>query len=413
MNKLVDVKYSFSDYLPLFLVLCFSGNPLFISAGYSKPLLVAFCGLFIIYSLIYISAKEIRVVIARLALIISLVIVISIFQKFILGIVSYPGVFALILKIILGMFMLLYYQSKYMNPLDIYIRVMAFLAKVSLPFFALNFVINTGLPLDVPGQHSFFLYTSFDTPKIELRNAGMFWEPGAFAGYLLLALLFIGLLNRKFEIGSYKKQVIWIIVGLITSMSTTGFLVLAILILIYILQNYKIASIVLVPILIAGSIYAYNNLDFLNKKIEEQYDEALEMEATDVSNTRFGALNMDMQYIEDQPWTGNGLDMRTRYRFHPWISEDIGHGNGMSNFLVYWGIPLFVFWLFCLFQFGYKVSESIPTTIIFLLLMILILQGEQFLNFSIFLMFFSAPVIIYHRYDELYEEEETPLIVVS
>jgi len=401
MKQLTVVKYSFADYIPLFIILCFSGNPLFTTASYSKPLLVLFCAVFVVYSLLYISAKDMKIASLRLLTIITIIIILCVFQKATLGFVSFPGVFALILKIILGMFFLLYYHSKNMNPFDVYIKIMEFLAIVSIPLFALNFLVFIGLPLDIYGQKSLFFYTSFDSPKPELRNAGMFWEAGAFAGYLTLALLFIVIQNRKFVIGQYSRQVIWILIGLLTSMSTTGVLVLVLIIIIYILQNYKIGSLILIPVVVAASIYAYNNLDFLNKKIEEQFEEAVEMEASDVSNTRFGSLNMDVQYITDQPLTGNGLDKRTRYRFHPWVDDDIGHGNGMSNFLVFWGIPFFLFWVFCVFQFAKNGSGSISTAILFVIMVILLLQGEQYLNYPIFLMFFSAPIIEFLRYDEV------------
>ena len=117
------------------------------------------------------------------------------------------------------------------------------------------------------------------------------------------------------------------------------------------------------------------------------------MDPTDVSSTRFGALNMDITYIKSQPLTGNGLHKSTRFRFHPWFDDEVGHGNGMSNFLAFWGIPFFLFWVICLYRFGKQASGSTVTAILFVLLMLLILQGEQFLNFPLFLIFFTAPAI--------------------
>lgn len=119
----------------------------------------------------------------------------------------------------------------------------------------------------------------------------------------------------------------------------------------------------------------------------------MQMSKYDISASRFGALRMDLQYIADQPLFGNGLNIKTRFRFHPWITEDIGHGNGMSNFLAYWGIPFFLFWLFCVYKFARKVSDSSLISFFSLLIIVLILQGEQFLNFPLFLMFFIIPSI--------------------
>jgi hypothetical protein len=131
----------------------------------------------------------------------------------------------------------------------------------------------------------------------------------------------------------------------------------------------------------------------MQEKIEDQFQSSEVMAKDEVSNTRFGALTMDLQYIGSQPLFGNGLDIKTRYRFHPWVKEDFGHGNGMSNFLAYWGIPFFVFWLYCVYILSFNVSKSRATSLLVLVLIILILQGEQFLNYPIFLLFFVIPGI--------------------
>jgi len=228
---------------------------------------------------------------------------------------------------------------------------------------------------------------------MSVRNSGMFWEPGALSGYLNLALIFVALKNGKFQLGDYKMEVLWITIGIITSMSTTGFLVFLIILNIYIFQNYGIANIIVIPVTLLLIYFSFSKLDFLQEKIELQYQESQELTKSDISNTRFGAWKMDMQYIQSQPFTGNGLDIKTRYRFHPWITTDIGHGNGMSNFIVYWGIPFFLLWLFCVYKSAKIITQSTLIAYIVVILLSLLLQGEQFLNFPMFLMFFIIPFI--------------------
>jgi hypothetical protein len=267
---------------------------------------------------------------------------------------------------------------------------MFFLSIVSIPFFILNFFVHVGIQLTNSFLKSMFLYTSFNIPKNELRNPGMFWEPGAFAGYLILALLFIILRNKKFQLGRYKKEVFGITVGILTSLSTTGYIIFSIILLFYVLQNYRYGRIIILPTTVLIMFLAYVNLDFMQYKIEKQFIKSTELSQNDVSNTRFGSLIMDWQYIKTQPLIGNGLDMRTRYRFHPWINEDIGNGNGMSNFIAYWGIPFFLFWAFGFYKFARNISQSSFIAWVVLTIVILTLQGEQFLNFPVFLIFFIA-----------------------
>ena len=393
---MTQVQRSFKDYLPLFLLLCFSGNPLITSEDYSKILLVIYTIGFVSYMHFIVRIKIPDKVIKIFLIVTFFIILLVIFQHILLGFVSYPGVIALILKILLGGYTLLYYKERKIDFLSIYIKILAFLVIVSLPFWFINHFGWYGVDLHFNNLKTFFFYTSFQEGVegfMRVRNSGMFWEPGAFSGYLNLALIFVALSNRRFQIGEFKSEVFWIILGILSSMSTTGFLVFLIILNIYIFQNYGIAKIVVLPVTLLIIYFGYSKLDFLQEKIELQYQESKELSKSDISNTRFGAWAMDKQYIRSQPFTGNGLDAKTRYRFHPWITTDIGHGNGMSNFLVYWGIPFFIFWLFCVYKAAKTISQSSFTAWSVLIILALLLQGEQFLNFPIFLMFFIIPSI--------------------
>jgi hypothetical protein len=386
---------TFKDYLPLFILLLFSGNPLFTSEDYSKTILVIYTLGFVIYMHFVAGIKVPDRMVAIFWVIVVFIVVLVLFQQILLGFVSYPGVFALILKILLGLYTLLYYMDKKIDFLTVYIKIMAFLVITSLPFWLINHFGWYGLDLNFNHLKTFFFYTSFQGLEgyMSVRNSGMFWEPGALSGYLNLALIFVALKNGKFQLGDYKMEVLWITIGIITSMSTTGFLVFLIILNIYIFQNYGIANIIVIPVTLLLIYFSFSKLDFLQEKIELQYQESQELTKSDISNTRFGAWKMDMQYIQSQPFTGNGLDIKTRYRFHPWITTDIGHGNGMSNFIVYWGIPFFLLWLFCVYKSAKIITQSTLIAYIVVILLSLLLQGEQFLNFPMFLMFFIIPFI--------------------
>lgn len=391
------------NYLPLFFLLCFSGNPIISSMGYSKMLLVIYSFAFIVYVFSFVNFEYIKLKINQISPVIVFIVLLVIYQHFLLGKVSYPGVIVLVLKIFLGLFTFIFYQAKRLSFVKTFIKIMAFLAIISLPFFILNQFIQIGIQLDNIFLKSLILYTSYPaetfSESLLVRNPGMFWEPGAFAGYLILALLFVILENRSFTIGNYKKEVFSILLGLITSQSTTGYFLLGILILLFIWNRYSWGKIIIVPITLLLVYWGYNNIAFMGNKVENQFSNAMAMGESDVSNTRFGALNMDLMYIKSQPLTGNGLDISTRYRFHPWVKEDIGHGNGMSNFAAIWGIPFFLYFLYCVYRFSYYCSQKKSIAFVFLLTIVLVLQGEQFLNYPMFLSFFSLPVF-YRQFSE-------------
>lgn len=390
-----SVKITFKNYLPLFLLMCFSGNPLFTATDYSKTLLVVYTFCFIAYMHLSIRIEVPDRVLKILVILVGTIVLITLFQYTLLGSVSIPGVFAIILKIIIGAYTLLYYQDKKIDFLTVYIKIIAFLVIVSLPFWLYNHLSWFGLDLHVNNMKTVFIYTSLleDFGLMKVRNPGMFWEPGAFSGYLILGLVFVILRNKKYELGDFKMEVFWIFIGVLTTMSTTGFLVLCVISNIYVYQHYGVARIIILPISIFIVYLAYYNLDFMQEKIVNQYEESHHLDKGDISNTRFGSWKMDMQYIQSMPFTGNGLDSKTRFRFHPWITKDIGNGNGMSNTLVCWGIPFFLFWLFSVYKSVYTISRSVFTTITLSLVILLLLQGEQYLNYPVFLLFFVIPYI--------------------
>lgn len=388
----------FLNYLPLFLLLCFSGNPLFTEMGYSKTLLVFYTMVFVFYIFSFVNYNYIKIKLQQILIVGIFVAILITYQEILLGFVSFPGVFALLLKILLGLFTLIFYRAKQIGFMHSYIKIMTFLAMISLPFFVLNQFGQWGIQLENEFLKSFLFYTSYPeeiyTVSFLIRNPGMFWEPGAFAGYLLLAILFIVIKNRSFSIGLYKKEVVWIILGIITSQSTTGYFLLAIVILLLTWNKYRWSRIIVVPLSLFLIYWIYDNIAFMGNKLEEQYTQAIAMGENDVSNTRFGSLNMDMQYILSQPFTGNGLDVSTRYRFHPGVTEDIGNGNGMSNFIAIWGIPFFLFWLYSVYRYTYIYTQKKSISLFVLTILVLILQGEQFLNYPLFLIFCTLPTFI-------------------
>jgi len=375
-------------YVPMFLLLAFSGNPLFTDMPYSKVLLSVFGMVFFIYA--HLQGKAILRLKPgrRLVGIMAFFLFLCLCQLFAFDFVSWQGVLGFLLKLVIAYSALHYYHSRRESFELIYVKVMATLSMLSLPLFALNFYRHVGIQLERTIQKSTFFYTSFDTPAEFVRNSGMFWEPGAFAGYLILAFLFIVALNGRFQIGPFKKEALWLLLGILSSLSTTGYLAFGVIAAVYFLTNYSFGKFIIAPLFGVLMVMAYNSLDFLQAKVLAQYEEATEMDIYDVSNTRFGALNMDLVYINSSPWYGNGLHYSTRYRFHPWVTEDIGHGNGMSNFIVFWGIPLFLLWLFWVYHFFKKRLYSGILSALAMIIIVLILQGEQFLNHPLFMIFF-------------------------
>ena len=176
-------------------------------------------------------------IVDKLIILIAFVLIIVVAQKSTLKFVSYPGVFALILKILLGFFTIYFYQLKKMDILDAYITILAVLSFVSIPFFILNQFGFYGFQFNEIKTIILFTFREKVSQEGIVRSSGMFWEPGAYAGYLVLALLLIALKNGKFTPGAYKKESFWIVMALISTQSTTGYLILLLTFTMHALQN--------------------------------------------------------------------------------------------------------------------------------------------------------------------------------
>ena len=226
----------------------------------------------------------------------------------------------------------------------------------------------------------------------------MFWEPGAFAGYLNLSLVFLGTIKESIPKAKFKIFIIIFCVAILSTMSTMGYIILPFSLLLIMRSNlsevkYKpfvtgkllLILYLTIPFLLITSVYAYNNIDFLKSKIEKQF-RSTEQRNGNWHLTRFGTIIFDWKYISRKPFTGWGANPKTRYTLDPQlIDKNTGMGNGMSDFTAKYGITgfsLFIFYLIVGFKKYFTNSISLGLAV---LIIILTLQGECFLNFPLYL----------------------------
>lgn len=181
------------------------------------------------------------------------------------------------LKISIGILTILYCNQYFCK---FYVNILFFFAVISLICFSYNCLVGV-LPYipvnstEVDGGYVFrvssVLYTQLYDPISEtltIRNSGPFWEPGAFQGFLNLALLLNILFNNQNKYWMLKNIIF--VITIITTFSTGGYITLfAILLFItYFKTNWHpITKILLTFIIIITSIYLYTSLNFLGEKI--------------------------------------------------------------------------------------------------------------------------------------------------
>ena len=184
----IDIKRplmgSFFEQLIVFLVLCISGNPAFvlIDSIAAKFVYIAVLLLVLLVWGVKIPSQTYRV--ANLFAFVLLIV--FVFQYAVLGYITILGSLNTIIKFYLAICVAGYLGVRFKT---IMVKVMYVIALISLPLYFMN-LLGIHFPGIVPVEHfgdSIIIYYQLGENYYgQIRNCGMFWEPGAFSGYLML-----------------------------------------------------------------------------------------------------------------------------------------------------------------------------------------------------------------------------------
>jgi hypothetical protein len=292
--------------------------------------------------------------------------------------------------------------------IDKLIRVMIFLALMSLMFFILmNLMPNFPLYMKpfalshyeyIEESTNYFVasyYTPFHTfrfvpynPISFVRNPGFFWEAGAFGGYLIVALILnimrIGVL--------FNKQNMIFIITIFSTASTSALVALMALVFFYMLvsSKYKILKTILLPIVSILGFFAFTYLDFLGQKIEHKIKLAQDPSVIyTTTSSRFVDALRDIESFKGHEFLGRGLNRETRFTK---IDKQSGYKirtNGLTDHLVKFGSVFFIL-TFILMYYSFssviKYYDKINKlfAIYAILVILLILQSETYFTLPLF-----------------------------
>jgi hypothetical protein len=399
------VRRKLTDYLAVLLLICLSGNPVLSAGGHREVILLASA-----YGLTLILLQRQCWVITHRDLLVFLVFL-SILLMQALSFSFLP------IKTILGFLTRLYIGYAVVCLVGgfpaTYVNVMCLLAVMSFCFYVPDNLLgligvefrSLFAPLmRLSGVNNMFhiLFHNF-TPSqghLPYRNAGIFWEPGAFAGYLLLAMVFLGLDNKAFPSKGYKIRLAVLGLCVLSSMSTMASVVFPLALLLHFRSDRfrltptsgKALLALTAMVVVALTAYGAWHLKFLGVKLASQYQRVLERRGT-WQVTRFGSLLFDGEYILKRPLLGWGLHSQTRYMFHPGTELRWGQGNGVSDFLAKFGFVGFATFLLCVGMGLRAFPDASPgRAVLGVLILVLILNGETFLDHPLFLGLMFLPV---------------------
>lgn len=367
MIKLIKSFFTI-DFLMCLLLIVASGNPIFIYSPNVRELYIGLAALAMWY-----NQRRGADGFSSFRKYASVFFVVMIIQQALIPGLSFSSQIFAIIRILIGVMIIRGLGGKFVSE---YIKAMTFVAAISLILFPLS--LKYGLLPSVQTSeigYSMYVYTIIfhDFGGILPRNSGMFWEPGVFQGYLNIAIALALLLPKNKE---RKWSLVFLVTALLTTVSTTGYLVFGFIIIFYVYKFSRLSSFsrFLYSLIVIGvCMYSFFALDFMHDKI---------MDNTQDTESAQGRITDYIRY---------GDYLKNNFFFGVNTGEfEINTGNGLVYMILYYG-GLIVFYYIINFwrNFSKKFSTSI---VLFLLGVIFItLQGEGFMFYPLYLAF---PIVI-------------------
>lgn len=185
-------------------------------------------------------------------------------------------------------------------------------------------------------------YWLLDMPP---RNAGPFWEPGAFGMFLIVAIVFNTLIKSRFLL---KDN--WVfLVGIFTTFSMGTFFSILVFIYSFLLLIRKLNPVTLsiAVMLLLLSYWAFNKYDFLGEKFEKRYLKTLNFDTKqsyqdlDYQVGRNEKAILDLNAFINNPIIGEGQ----------FISYEFGNSpSGLTSILRKWGIIGFLLLFYTMYK---------------------------------------------------------------
>lgn len=336
------------DYLLLFLLIANSGIQFFAASEIIQIFLLVF-------SFVLIVKRKINLD-TGFFLIISLFFVVELLQVILHGGFDYRTFIGTYVK--LGM---IYFIVKLLkHNFDVYyINIIYFFTLISLFFYTFSFVpgfieyfINNVAPYFkspfveestfYKTEPSIIIFCFEDTLLSDHRNSGPFWEPGAFSVFLCIALLFNIIRTGKI----FNKKGIVLIIGILTTLSTAGYIALAAIFGGFYTIKRGFLNKIMVVLLVILSGYLFSRLDFLEQKINKNIDLAEE-----TTSSRFGSALADYRLFIESPIVGWGRgDARYGGKKPTRFTMEEHRNNGIFILLATYGIVITLIYFFLIYK---------------------------------------------------------------
>ena len=283
-------------------------------------------------------------------------------------------------------------------------KVIIDLAILSIPLYGIqlisgDLVYGLGKIINLPDAHFEgyvnFLFFTF-VKQHAFQNSGFSWEPGAFGFFLIIGLL-LHFLNNNF---TFDKRAKWVVVAIVTTVSTTTYIALMFVALLYFrargVKFFKLL-VFIVPLVFVMAV----SLPFLFDKIVLIYNRDM----SDMKN--IGTLSQTYREMGRQMplnrfgsmiflWQTFGVKLiwgiSNIYPDTVPLLKNIGISNGIFEFSAQFGFIGLGFLLYRAYALFRKYAMAVELSIYFVLIILILGFGEGIFLTSLMLSFF----FLYH-----------------
>jgi hypothetical protein len=204
------------------------------------------------------------------------------------------------------------------------------------------------------------------------RNSGAFHEPGAFGVFLFLAIVLNMVITKRL----YNKRNLFLFIALLTTLSTTAYIVLFILMLSDIITRNLNPAIKVISILIFmfAGIQVYQSGDFLQEKVNNQFEDQVEAADQNVGRKearsgRFYAFFTSLKLFTEHPLFGRGIAFSSSEKASGEMHREGSFTYGITGILSTYGLLFCVFYVNSFYR-GFAMLNSIchlPKVLTFLI----------------------------------------------
>lgn len=216
------------------------------------------------------------------------------------------------------------------------------------------------------------------------RNSGFTWEPGPYSCYIVLAI-FINIIRNKCTLQDHKRLLIYAI-ALLSTQSTTGFLILLLLIVWYTWLRFrrKVIILLMIPIVITFITYIFINVPWMQEKIisesEQNLEEFMKSSSRGKKNEypgRFVSLQIRFEDFKKYPIAGFGGNdtLQTGYLNKNYMVSAV---SGIGHIIGRYGAIGTIIFLLLIFKTGISLGKLYNYSGYFIFPLLILMIGFSF-----------------------------------